>query len=116
MISPKSHVSKLYEAKVDGVPRPEDAEAFREGMILKDGTRCLSAELTDVGEHTVRVEVFEGKYHQVKRMLASRNLPVIALRRLRVGGLWLDESLAPGAFRLLTPSETARICPDYLSK
>ena len=116
VISPKSHVSKLYEAEVDGVPTAEDAAAFREGIVLKDGTRCLPAELQDLGGGVVRVEVFEGKYHQVKRMLGSRQLPVRALRRLRIGGLWLDENLSPGGFRLLTRDELQQIGDDLLSK
>ena len=116
VISPKSHVSKLYEAMVDGIPTPADIEAFREGIVLKDGTRCLPAELEDRGHGVVRVEVFEGKYHQVKRMLGSRQLPVKALRRLRIGGLWLDEDLAPGQFRLLTREEIRQIGDGLLSK
>ena len=116
VISPKSHVSKLYEAQVDGIPTAEDIAAFREGIVLKDGTRCLPAELQDLGGGLVRVEVFEGKYHQIKRMLGSRQLPVRALRRLRIGGLWLDETLSPGEYRLLTGEELQQIGDDLLSK
>ena len=97
IISPKSHVAKLYEAGVEGTPTPEDIEAFRAGIELKDGTKCLPAELVDLGNSVVRVEVYEGKYHQIKRMLGSRRLPVQTLCRLRIGGLWLDERLAPGS-------------------
>ena len=116
VISPRSHIGKLYEAQVDGVPTVSDAEAFREGIVLADGTRCLPAELTDLGEGKVRVVVFEGKYHQVKRMLAARYLPVLALRRLRIGGLWLDESLKPGEYRRLSREELLSIGPELLSK
>lgn len=116
VISPKSHVSKLYEARVEGTPTPADREAFRSGIVLRDGTQCLPAELTDMGGSVVRVEVYEGKYHQVKRMLAARGLLVLALCRLRIGGLWLDEGLAPGEYRLLTPEELAAIGSGILSK
>ena len=116
VISPKSRIPKLYEAAVDGVPTPEDAEAFRQGLALKDGTRCLPAELVDLGGGVVRVEVFEGKYHQVKRMLASRRLPVTSLRRLRIGGLWLDGALAPGEYRRLTAGELEALGQGLLSK
>ncbi len=116
VISPKSHVSKLYEAAVAGTPTPEDVEAFREGIVLKDGTRCLPAGLEICGEGIVRVEIFEGKYHQIKRMLASRNLPVLKLHRLRIGGLWLDEKLSPGEYRLLTEEEIETIQQGLLSK
>ena len=116
MISPKSHVSKPYEAVVDGTPTEADREAFREGILLKDGTKCLPAELEDLGGGRVRVEVFEGKYHQVKRMLGSRQLPVRELRRLRIGGLWLDEKLSPGEYRLLSREELLKIGDGLLSK
>lgn len=116
VISPKSHVSKLYEAVVDGTPQPEDFTAFRDGIVLRDGTQCLPAELIDLGGGRVQVEVFEGKYHQVKRMLGSRRLPVLALRRLRIGGLRLDETLSEGEYRRLTPEEIEKIQPGILSK
>lgn len=116
VISPKSHVSKLYEAVVDGTPCEADFAAFRGGIVLRDGTQCLPAELTDLGGGRVQVEVFEGKYHQVKRMLGSRQMPVLHLKRLRIGGLWLDSSLAEGEYRRLTPEEIQKIRPDILSK
>ena len=116
VISPKSHVSKLYLARVEGTPAPEDAAAFAAGIVLKDGTQCLPAALEILGDGLVRVEVYEGKYHQVKRMLASRGLPVRELRRLRIGGLWLDESLAPGEYRILDPGELSLIGEGLLSK
>ena len=116
VISPKSHVSKLYEAVVDGTPCEADFAAFREGIGLRDGTQCLPAELIDLGGGRVQVEVFEGKYHQVKRMLGSRQMSVLQLKRLRIGGLWLDGSLAEGEYRRLTPEEIEKVRPDILSK
>lgn len=116
VISPKSHVSKLYEAVVDGTPCEADFAAFRGGIVLRDGTQCLPAELTDLGGGRVQVEVFEGKYHQVKRMLGSRQMHVLHLKRLRIGGLRLDSSLAEGEYRRLTPEEIQKIRPDILSK
>ena len=116
VISPKSHVSKLYEAVVDGTPCEADFAVFREGIVLRDGTQCLPAELIDLGGGRVQVEVFEGKYHQVKRMLGSRQMSVLQLKRLRIGGLWLDGSLAEGEYRRLTPEEIEKIRPDILSK
>ena len=116
VVSPKSHVGKLYEARVDGIPTEADREAFRRGIVLQDGTQCLPAELIDLGHGVVRVEVYEGKYHQVKRMLAARMLPVVELKRLRIGELWLDESLSPGEYRRLSREEVLSIGPDLLSK
>ena len=109
VISPKSHVSKLYEAVVDGTPCEADFAAFREGIVLRDGTQCLPAELIDLGGGRVQVEVFEGKYHQVKRMLGSRQMSVLQLKRLRIGGRWVDGPHAEGEYRRVTPEEIERI-------
>ena len=109
VISPKSEVEKLYYAKVDGLPDLSDCEAFQQGLILADGTRCLPARLELLGGNECYVVVMEGKYHQVKRMLASRGKPVLALRRLAVGGLSLDSALPPGGFRELTETDLCRV-------
>ena len=101
VISPKSSVEKLYYAKVDGIPDEEDVRAFAEGIVLIDGTHCLPAKLAANGTDCCYVTVMEGKYHQVRRMLASRGKPVLELRRLSVGGLKIDESLGAGGFREL---------------
>ena len=109
VISPKSAVEKCYRAKVDGTPGPEDAEAFRKGLLLRDGTRCLPAELEALGGGVCLVRVTEGKYHQVRRMLASRGLPVLELRRLSVGALELDEKLGPGGWKELSEEDLCRV-------
>ena len=105
VISPKSGVQKLYYARVDGKLDDADIAAFAEGIVLKDGTRCLPAKLELTGENECLVTVMEGKYHQVRRMLASRGAPVIELRRLSIGALKLDESLGAGGFRELDQTE-----------
>lgn len=107
--SPKKGVSKRYYAVVDGVPDEEDAAAFREGLTLGDGTRCLPAGLECSGGSECWVTVQEGKYHQVKRMLASRGKPVLRLRRLSIGGLELDPSLGPGGLRQLDEEDLDKI-------
>jgi len=109
VISPRGGVPKLYEAAVKGEPAPEDAAAFAEGLTLSDGTRCLPARLELLGGGLVRVEVYEGRYHQVRRMLASRGFPVLALRRLRIGALWLDATLMAGEYRLLDERELSYV-------
>ena len=109
VISPKSAVEKMYYARVDGHQSQNDAEAFRKGLILGDGTQCLPAKLEIIGENECLVTVMEGKYHQVRRMLASRGTPVIELRRLSVGKLKLDESLGAGGFRELAQDEIEAI-------
>ena len=109
VISPKSGVEKQYLAEVDGEPDEQDVLAFREGLVLRDGTQCLPAGLEPLGEGCCLVTVMEGKYHQVKRMLASRGKPVTKLRRLSIGDLRLDETLEPGGFRELTEEDLCKV-------
>ena len=116
VISPKSRIPKIYVADVEGVPTESDVTAFREGITLKDGLECLPAELKILGQGRVEVMVYEGKYHQVKRMLASRLLPVTALHRRRIGQLELDGALAPGEYRVLSREELSLLGSDLLSK
>ena len=109
VISPKSAVEKRYYAKVEGSPTAADAAAFEEGLVLGDGTKCLPAKLELLGEGECIVTVTEGKYHQVKRMLASRGCPVSELKRLSIGALALPEELAEGAFRELDEEDLCRV-------
>ena len=105
IISPKTHVAKRYLADTDGIPDEADVKAFAEGMILRDGTQCLPAKLEITGEEKCFVTLLEGKYHQVKRMLAARGKPVVKLHRCSVGLLELDDTLKPGEFRPMTAIE-----------
>jgi len=105
--SPKRHIKKLYEFTVEGVLESDDMEEFKKGILLKDGTKCLPAELEiDENDHSHGfVTIYEGQYHQVKRMLASRGKPVRTLKRVVVGDLSLGDELEPGEFRELTKSD-----------
>ena len=109
VISPKSGITKVYLAQTAEPVGASDAAAFEKGIILSDGTECRPARLTPLPDSACLVEVTEGKYHQVKRMLASCGKPVTALKRLSIGGLRLDEHLAPGQFRELTDDELCRV-------
>lgn len=109
VISPRSEVEKIYYARVDGDVTEADVSAFAEGIVLRDGTHCLPAGLERTGEGRCLVTVMEGKYHQVRRMLASRGKPVLELRRLSVGALSLDGTLAPGEYRELAQSEAMKV-------
>ncbi len=109
VISPKKHVAKVYRAAVDGILDETDVKAFADGVALADGTKCLPAELVLLRPSVGLVTVFEGKYHQVKRMFASRGKHVTALHRQSVGGLALDDKLRPGEFRELTAAELAAV-------
>ena len=117
VISPKSAVEKCYSARVDGEVDEEDVKAFREGLTLRDGTCCLPAILEPLEHGACRVRVKEGKYHQVRRMLASRGKPVLELRRLSVGALLLDEQLGPGGWKELDQEALCRVfSPDPMGK
>ena len=113
VISPKSGVEKRYRAEVEGVPDERDVRAFGEGIVLADGTKCLPAKLETTGESVCCVTVMEGKYHQVKRMLAACGKPVTKLRRLSVGALTLDENLAPGGVRELSQADLCKVLSDF---
>ena len=108
VISPKSGIMKRYLAETDGRCTENDVRIFAEGIVLGDGTKCLPAKLEPCGERCY-VTVAEGKYHQVKRMLAAVGKPVLKLHRLSVGGLLLDESLLPGQYRELDAEELCRV-------
>lgn len=105
LLSPKYHVDKRYLARVDGELSAADAEAFARGMTLGDGLECLPAGLEVLPDRVCIVTLREGKFHQVKRMLAARGASVLYLKRLSMGPLTLDDSLAAGAYRLLRAEE-----------
>ena len=105
LLSPRYHVDKVYYARVEGVLTAADTAAFAGGMVLADGLECLPAGLELLSPQEALVTLREGKFHQVKRMLAACGKPVTYLKRLSMGPLRLDEALAPGAFRPLSDGE-----------
>ncbi|MDD6642652.1 MAG: pseudouridine synthase [Firmicutes bacterium] len=106
LISPKHGIEKTYYAEHLGTVDEADIAAFAEGCVLRDGTVCRPAVLEKLGEGKCLVRVCEGKYHQVRRMLASRGKPVSYLRRIAEGGLRLG-ALPLGMTRELTDEEIA---------
>ena len=109
VISPKSGVVKRYLARTAAQTGPEDAAAFAEGLTLADGTRCLPARLEPLEGCRCLVYVREGKYHQVKRMLAALGKPCLELRRESIGGLELDPALGEGEWRELRQFERSLV-------
>lgn len=107
LLSPKKHVPKLYVAVLDRYPGETAIEIFRKGVVINSEFTALPAELRFVSLDPVvaHVEVYEGKYHQVKRMFKAVGAEVLYLKRIRMGSLALDESLRPGDFRELTKEE-----------
>ena len=108
LISPKKEVPKVYYARHEGQGTEEDAAAFAAGLTLRDGTVCLPAKLEPLGPGESRITVCEGKYHQVRRMMASRGMTVTYLERIREGTLTL-EGLPRGKTRVLTEQELASL-------
>lgn len=108
LISPKKEVSKVYYARHEGTATQEDVAAFQEGLVLRDGLHCLPAKLESLGQGESLVTVQEGKYHQVRRMMASRNMTVLYLERRQEGFLTLGD-LPRGQVRLLTEDEIAQL-------
>ena len=104
LISPKKEVPKIYYARHEGTATEEDVAAFASGLTLGDGTVCLPAKLEPMGAGESLVTVCEGKYHQVRRMMASRGMPVIYLERRQEGALTLGD-LPRGKVRELTEQE-----------
>ena len=108
LISPKKEVPKVYYARHEGQADQEDVAAFAAGLTLRDGTVCLSAKLEPLGPGESLITVCEGKYHQVRRMMASRNMTVTYLERRQEAGLTLGD-LARGSCRELTQAEIAAL-------
>lgn len=112
LLSPRKHVDKRYYVRVDGVLDENDREAFTSGMTLGGKLVCLPADLEIISSGAVSealVTLREGKFHQVKRMFATRGKTVCYLKRLAMGPLQLDASLAPGSWRELTEDEIRRL-------
>ena len=109
LLSPKYHVDKRYFARVDGHLTAAHAEAFAKGMTLGDGLKCLPARLEILPDNGCIVTVREGKFHQVKRMLASCGAPVVYLKRLSMGPLVLGDELGRGEHRMLRDEEVAAL-------
>lgn len=108
LISPKHGIEKTYYAEHEGTVTQEDIDLFAKGCVLKDGTECLPAVLEKLGEGKCLVRVREGKYHQVRRMMASLHKPVTYLKRISEGTLELKD-LPTGMTRELTNEEVKQL-------
>ena len=104
LISPKKAVEKIYYARHEGTATAADCEAFAQGLTLRDKTACLPAKLEPLGAGESLITVCEGKYHQVRRMMAARGMHVTYLERRQEGGLTLG-NLPRGQVRELQERE-----------
>ena len=110
MASPKHHVPKVYQIRTASALTPAVADALLQGVRLHDEPKPVRAAAASItGQHSLDLTLMEGKYHQVKRMLAAVGHEVVQLHRSRMGGFVLPADLAPGKWRWLTPSERALV-------
>lgn len=111
LLSPKKKVPKLYQAQVSGIMTEEDVQLFSKGITISGDEKCLPAKLTiksvDEKNNTshIELEIVEGKYHQVKRMVEAVGKKVVELDRLSMSGLFLDSALKQGKYRELSEKE-----------
>lgn len=108
LLSPKKHIPKTYYANIEGRVTDYDASLFNEGVILNDGYKTFPATLKIINSSdisTIELTIVEGKFHQVKRMFEAVNKKVIFLKRIAMGNLKLDSTLAIGEYRYLTDNE-----------
>ena len=113
LLSPKKHVDKVYFARVRGTVTEEDIKRFSEGLDIGDEKKTLPAQLSILSSGAIsetRITIREGRFHQIKRMFAAVGKEVVYLKRLGMGTLTLDESLAPGEYRRLTEEEVTGLC------
>lgn len=113
LLSPKKHVWKKYRIKAQGRVEREDIRQLEQGMDIGDEKKTLpaKAEIRKEEEEFTWLDltIREGRYHQIKRMMAAVGKPVVYLKRLSMGSLYLDESLEPGEYRKLTGEEIAQL-------
>ncbi len=113
LTSPKYHCPKVYYAKIKGVVTQEDVDLFRQGITIDNDYVCKSAQLnilsTNENSSEIEVTIYEGKFHQVKKMFLAVGKEVIYLKRIRMKDLFLDKNLKLGEFRRLTYEELDRL-------
>ena len=109
LLSPRKHVDKTYYAKIAGSVTEAHIERFREGLDIGDEKKTLPAMLEILASKTetseIRITIHEGRFHQVKRMFEAVGCKVTYLKRLSMGAVALDETLAPGDYRPLNEKE-----------
>ncbi len=112
LLSPSKHVKKIYYAKIEGIVTNDDIKNFSGGIRLKDGTITRPAELKIIKSNEIseiELTIYEGKYHQIKRMFAACGKHVIYLKRICMDNIYLDDMLKPGEYRRMTDDELRRL-------
>ena len=107
LLSPKKHVFKRYFVRCANEILEFDKDMLEAGVDIGDDKNTLPAKATIISEKELELEICEGRFHQVKRMLQAVNNEVVFLKRISFGSLMLDETLLPGEYRELTEDEIA---------
>lgn len=111
--NPKKEIFKDYHALINGIINEADIQAFENGVIIDENYKTKPAKLEHLENDElgswVKVSICEGKFHQVKKMLASRGYEVLELNRVKIGNLELDPDLQQGEYRFLTSEELEKI-------
>ena len=102
---PKNHVEKVYYVETDKSLSEELIPKFKDGITLDDGYLCRSARLNIFGKNNCHLTISEGKFHQVKRMFLAFSITVTYLKRVKIGGVTLDDTLLSGEYRELSKKE-----------
>ena len=108
LLSPKRHVDKVYLAETDA-PVASEKRAVIEAGLTYAGVTYRPCSFEPAGDRLYRVTLREGKYHEIKFMIDYAGVRLLSLKRISFGGIALDESLAPGEMRALTPQELERL-------
>lgn len=114
LLAPKSHVEKGYYARLEKPATEEDIQCFLNGLDIGDKKPTKPARLKILSGCEVMIWITEGRFHQIKRMCQKIGKPVRYLKRIQMGTLRLDESLAPGEYRKLTESEVTLLLKENL--
>jgi len=109
LLSPKKHVDKTYQVTAARALSEEDIRQLEQGVDIGEDRQTLPAKVEVLAENVIHLTIQEGRYHQVKRMMQAVGNQVTALKRIRFGNIDLDEGLAPGEYRPLTPQEEKRL-------
>ena len=117
LLHPQYHVDKTYQVEVNGPLSSDHVQTFKDGIVFLDGTVCKPAQLEILSSSPslsrATITIFEGKFHQVKKMFLSVGVKVTALKRVQFGDFTLDTELVEGQFRPLNPEEL-EIIKNYL--
>lgn len=117
LMSPKKHVSKTYYFIANHELVEDATKRVAEGIDIGDETKTKPGKLEILSSNNGRIEgmltLCEGRFHQVKRMIKALGAEVTYLKRIAIGSVCLDDSIAPGEYRELTTIERGNLCHFY---